>query len=54
MLIVAPSVGAFDPQAHWLLSWKALKGPFSKHELAIQRSLQFIVLLEIAERVASL
>jgi hypothetical protein len=66
MLIVDPSVGAIDPQAHWLLSWKALKGPFSKlngighairsepHEFAIQRYLQFIILLKIAKRIASL
>jgi hypothetical protein len=48
------------------LSREALKGPFSKlngighairsepHELATQRSLQFIVLLEIAKRIAGL
>jgi hypothetical protein len=65
MLIVAPSIGAYRSSAHWLLSREALKGPFSKlngighairsetHELATQRSLQFIVLLEIAKGIAS-
>jgi len=64
--LLLPASALIDPQAHWLLSRKALKGPFSKlngighairsepNELAIQRNLQFIVLIEIAERVASL